>query len=57
MNTLNTIAANIFDLEKDRAPLEEIAERIHSGGTLKGTNMCILILAIFIDAYTSSKAK
>ena len=48
MNTLKTIAANIFDLEKDRAPLEEIAERIYSGGTLKGTNMCILILAIFI---------
>lgn len=48
MNTLKTVAANIFDLEKDRAPLEEIAERIHSGGTLKGTNMCILILAIFI---------
>ena len=48
MNTLKTVAANIFDLEKDRAPLEEIAERIYSGGTLKGTNMCILILAIFI---------
>ncbi len=48
MNTFKTVAANIFDLEKDRAPLEEITERIHSGGTLKGTNMCILILAIFI---------
>ena len=48
MNTLKTVAANIFDLEKDRAPLEEITARIYSGGTLKGTNMCILILAIFI---------
>ena len=48
MNTLKQTLSDIFDLEKDRASLEEIAERIYSGGTLKGTNMCILILAIFI---------
>lgn len=47
-NMLKTILADLFDLQKDRASLEEIAERIRSGGTLKGTNMCILILAIFI---------
>ncbi len=47
-NMLKTIFADLFDLQKDRASLEEIAERIHSGGTLKGTNMCILVLAIFI---------
>ena len=48
MDTLKQTLSDIFDLQKDRAPLDEIAERIHSGGTLKGTNMCILILAIFI---------
>ncbi|MBP3781404.1 MAG: DUF389 domain-containing protein, partial [Selenomonas sp.] len=48
MDTLRAILGDIFNLEKDRAPLKEIAERIYSGGTLKGTNMCILILAIFI---------
>ncbi len=48
MKTIKTILADLFDLHKDRAPLEEIKERIYSGGTLKGTNMCILILAIFI---------
>ena len=48
MDTLRTILGDIFNLEKDRAPLAEIKERIYSGGTLKGTNMCILILAIFI---------
>ena len=46
--TLKTILSELFDLRKDLASLEEIAERIHSGGTLKGTNMCILMLAIFI---------
>ena len=48
MKTIKTILADLFDLHKDRAPLDEITERIYSGGTLKGTNMCILILAIFI---------
>lgn len=47
-NMLKTVLADLFDLQKDRASFAEIAERIHSGGTLKGTNMCILILAIFI---------
>ena len=28
--------------------MEEITERIHAGGTLQGTNACLLILAIFI---------
>ena len=48
MDILKNILADVFDLHKDRAPLDEIKERIYSGGTLKGTNMCILILAIFI---------
>lgn len=37
-----------FNLSADQAPYEEIEERIESGIILRGTNMCILILAIFI---------
>lgn len=37
-----------FNLGIDQAPYDEINERIESGIMLRGTNMCILILAIFI---------
>lgn len=37
-----------FDLTTDQASYEEIEDRIRSGTVLRGTNMCILILAIFI---------
>lgn len=37
-----------FNLNVDQAGYEEISERIESGVELRGTNMCILILAIFI---------
>ena len=37
-----------FNLSADQADYEEISERIESGVELRGTNMCILILAIFI---------
>lgn len=37
-----------FNLNTDCASQEEIAERIRSGGQLRGTNMCIMILAMFI---------
>lgn len=37
-----------FNLAADQAEYEEIEERIKSGIILRGTNMCILILAIFI---------
>ncbi|MDE6627440.1 MAG: TIGR00341 family protein [Lachnospiraceae bacterium] len=37
-----------FNLSADQADYEEISERIESGIVLRGTNMCILILAIFI---------
>lgn len=37
-----------FNLSADQASYDEIQERIHSGVVLRGTNMCILILAIFI---------
>lgn len=37
-----------FNLSADQAEYDEISERIESGVVLRGTNMCILILAIFI---------
>lgn len=37
-----------FNLSADQASFEEIDERIEAGVELRGTNMCILILAIFI---------
>lgn len=37
-----------FNLSGDQADYDEIADRIESGVALRGTNMCILILAIFI---------
>lgn len=48
METLRAQLAELFSLHDDRATEEEITERIHSGATLKGSNMCILVLAIFI---------
>ena len=38
----------LFSLHEDSASMAEIVERIQAGGVLKGTNMCILVLAIFI---------
>ncbi len=37
-----------FNLSADQAEYDEIDDRIESGVVLRGTNMCILILAIFI---------
>ena len=48
MDTVKQILSDFFNLSGDQASMEEIAERIKSGATLKGSNMCILILAIFI---------
>lgn len=48
MEAAKQIFSDFFNLNGDHASMEEIAERIHSGSTLKGSNMCILILAIFI---------
>ena len=48
METVKQILSDFFNLNGDHASMKEIAERIHSGSTLKGSNMCILILAIFI---------
>ena len=48
MENLQKIFRDLFSLKSDNASMEQIVERIHSGGILKGANMCILVLAIFI---------
>lgn len=48
MESIKKIFGELFSLNKDSASMTEIVERIQSGGVLKGTNMCILVLAIFI---------
>ena len=42
------LLVDTFNLKTDCASMEEISERIHSGGTIKVTNICILVLAMFI---------
>lgn len=39
---------DIFDIKKDSASVEEIAARIDADSTVKGANLVILIMAIFI---------
>lgn len=48
MERLRFLIKDTFNLNTDSASMEEIKERIYSGGQVKGTNMCILILAMFI---------
>ena len=48
MDLIKRILNDFFNLNTDRASIEEISERIESGATLKGTNMTILVLAMFI---------
>ena len=48
MDNFKKFFGELFSLHSDSASMTEIVERIHSGGVLKGTNMCILVLAIFI---------
>lgn len=48
MDNLKKVLLDVFDLNADRASMQEITERIESGALLKGTNMAILILAMFI---------
>ena len=47
MNDIKKIFGDLFSLREDSASMAEIVERIHAGGVLKGTNMCILVPAIF----------
>ena len=39
---------DVFDIKRDSAPVEEIAARIDADSTVKGANLVILIMAIFI---------
>ncbi|MBQ7454410.1 MAG: DUF389 domain-containing protein [Selenomonadaceae bacterium] len=48
MDEIKKIFGELFSLREDSASMAEIVERIQAGGVLKGTNMCILVLAIFI---------
>lgn len=48
MEQIRKILYDTFNLNADCASGEEIEERIRSGGQLRGTNMCIMILAMFI---------
>ncbi|WP_196593892.1 DUF389 domain-containing protein [Pectinatus sottacetonis] len=48
MEPIKKLFTDLFILSEDRADIPEITQRINSGSTIKGTNMCILILAIFI---------
>lgn len=48
MEQIRKVLYDTFNLNADCASGEEIEERIRSGGQLRGTNMCIMILAMFI---------
>lgn len=48
MDKIKSILIDTFNLNTDCATPEEISERIKSAGQLRGTNMCIMILAMFI---------
>lgn len=48
MEHLQKFFRDLFSLKYDNASMEQIVERIQSGGILKGSNMRILVLAIFI---------
>lgn len=45
---LKTILKKMFSIKEDAATHEEIRERLLSGGTITGTNMCVLICAMVI---------
>ncbi len=46
--TVKEILKDAFSLESDTANHEEIRTRLVEGGQVTGTNMCVLMLAIFI---------
>lgn len=48
MRSVKATLRDFFDLSTDRASTMEITERIESGAFIKGTNLAILILAMFI---------
>ena len=48
MEQVRQVLKKAFNIHGDSASYEEIEERILSGGEVRGTNLCILVLAIFI---------
>lgn len=46
--SLGEIFGEMFSIKKDVASLDQIKETLVSGGHVTGTNMCLLVLAIFI---------
>lgn len=48
MKKLRAFLGNIFSLDNDNASQDEIYNRLVNGANLRGTNMCVLILAILI---------
>ena len=48
MKKLKAFLGNIFSLDNDNASQDEIYNRLVNGANLRGTNMCVLILAILI---------
>lgn len=46
--SLREIFGEMFSVKKDVATKEQIQENLVSGGKVTGTNMCLLVLAIFI---------
>lgn len=47
-NHIKHVLKTAFNIHGDTAPYDEIHERIISGGEVRGTNLCIMIFAIFI---------
>ena len=45
---IRRLFGDAFSLSSDTAPQEEIQKRLVNGAAIKGTNMCVLILAILI---------
>ena len=48
MEQIKKIVKQAFNIHGDKASYDEIHNRIVSGAEIKGTNLCILVLAIFI---------
>lgn len=48
MEQIRKIVTKAFNIHGDKASYDEIHNRIISGAEVKGTNLCILVLAIFI---------
>ena len=45
---LGAYVSEYFSLTYDNADSDTIRERILSGGQVRGTNLCVLMLAIFL---------